>query len=78
MSQVFPFPYIGDQMDLAFQGFCERGRFTQQSRKGKMNKEDRICAHFISKPGRRARRHPVFGDSTLWRRQRVSALAKLA
>jgi hypothetical protein len=29
MSQVFPFPYLGDQMGLAFQGFYERGRFTQ-------------------------------------------------
>src|SRR5262249_27671315 len=28
MSQVFPFPYIGNQMGLAFQGFYERDRRT--------------------------------------------------
>ena len=28
MSQVFPFPYIGDQMGLAFQGFYKRERRT--------------------------------------------------
>jgi len=28
MSQVFPFPYIGDQMSLAFQGFYKRDRRT--------------------------------------------------
>src|ERR1700745_3796920 len=28
MSQVFPFPYIGDQMGLAFQGFYKRDRRT--------------------------------------------------
>jgi len=29
MSQVLPFACIGDQIDLAFQGFYKRGRFTQ-------------------------------------------------
>ena len=28
MSQVFPFPYISNQMGLAFQGFYERDRRT--------------------------------------------------
>src|SRR5690349_22411713 len=28
MSQIFPFPYIGDQMGLAFQGFYKRDRRT--------------------------------------------------
>ena len=28
MSQVFPFPCIGDQMSLAFQGFYKRDRST--------------------------------------------------
>src|ERR1700757_1978950 len=32
MSLVFPFPYIGNQMGLAFQGFYERDRRT-----GKVN-----------------------------------------